>query len=310
MIAKLGGDLKDGRGSSFKELFRYVFFDKRGSRLSRRVDWAEALNCTLAGDPRRAWFEMFTTWAARTALKLAAGIALTGRDNGRPVLHLTLAWAPHQTPDRHEMMGAATEVLDWLGLSDHQAVVVAHNDEPQPHIHIVANTVHPLTGKTASLYRCKRTLSAWAVQWEERHGGIIIESRVTNRLAGTTGPLEIARAAQPATQTEPAPEVPMTTVAASSPPRVEATNDNTPIVRLVVASPSRKAPAPSKLRARFRRLAFVLAIAAPIVALFARAAGPPERDARGHDLRHANAPPRTVQPATDRTSPARYALRL
>lgn len=310
MIAKLGGDLKDGRGSSFKELFRYVFFDKRGSRLSRRVAWAEALNCTLAGDPRRAWFEMFTTWVARTALKVAAGIALTGRDNGRPVLHLTLAWAPHQTPDRHEMMDAATEVLDWLGLSDHQAVVVAHNDEPQPHIHIVANTVHPLTGKTASLYRCKRTLSAWAVQWEERHGGIIIESRVTNRLAGTTGPLEIARAAEPPAQAMPTPALLVTTVTASTPSRVAATNDNTSLMRLVVSSPSRKAPAPNTLRARFRRLAFVLAIAAPLMALFGRAAAPPERVARGHDLPHANAPPRTIHPATDPRSPARYALRL
>ena len=76
MIVKLGGDRKDGRGRSFKTLFQYVFFDKRGCRLAHRVDWAEALNCALARDPCRTWFEMLVTWDARTALKRAAGIAL------------------------------------------------------------------------------------------------------------------------------------------------------------------------------------------------------------------------------------------
>lgn len=182
MIVKLGGDRKDGRGRSFKTLFQYVFFDKRGCRLAHRFDWAEALNCALARDPCRTWFEMLVTWDARTALKRASGIALSGRDNERPVLHLILSWAQHERPVRREMMDAATEALDWLGLAEHQACVVAHNDEPQPHVHIIINTVHPLTGKTADLYRSKRTLSAWALNWEERHGGVQIKNRVLNRL--------------------------------------------------------------------------------------------------------------------------------
>lgn len=312
MIAKLGGDLKDGRGRSFKDLFRYLFFDKRGSRLSHRVDWAETVNCTLAGDPRRAWFEMFTTWATRTALKLASGIALTGRDNGRPVLHLSLAWAPHQTPDKREMMAAAYEVLDWLDLSDHQAVVVAHNDEPQPHIHLVVNTVHPLIGKTASLYQCKRTLSAWAVQWEERHGGILIESRLTNRLSRAAADADLVRTVATKQLSWPTENVPPAAATAPIATLREATNED--------ACPSACAPAPAPLsppierpyylRARFRKLAFVVALAVPIIALFARSAGPPGRgNVQAPAFQHANGPTccRHHHPST---SPIRLALRL
>lgn len=177
MIAKLPGPRSDGRGRSFKALAGYILHDKGRARTARRVAWAEPVNCGLGGSIRRAWYEMLLTWENRAALKRAAGIALTGRDNERPVLHLTLSWHPDQSPDRAEMMAAALDALDWLGLAEHQAIVAAHSDEPQPHVHIAVNTVHPVTGRTANLYQSKKALSAWAMHWEETHGGLIVEGR-------------------------------------------------------------------------------------------------------------------------------------
>lgn len=179
MIVKLGGIKKDGRGRSFKRLFQYVLHDKQKASTSRRVEWREFINCGSSGNITRAWFEMMLTWENRFHLKRAAGVPLTGRDNERPVLHLTLSWHPTEHPTRSEMMQAAIESLAWLDLSEHQAIVVAHNDEPHPHVHIVVNTVHPVSGMTVNLYQSKKSLSAWAANWEERHGGIIVEARPT-----------------------------------------------------------------------------------------------------------------------------------
>lgn len=268
MIAKLPGAKQDGRGRSFKSLIRYILHDKNRATTSRRLAWAETINCGLGGDLRRAWYEMMLTWENRTALKRAHGLAETGRSNQRPVLHLTLSWHPSETPDREEMMDAAMSVLDWLELDEHQAVVAAHNDEPHPHLHLAINTVHPTTGKTANLYQCKKALSDWAMHWEETHGGIIVENRARNRLDALDRP-----------RSRP-PSMPFRKIAAIGHPLVApgaAGNDN--------AAPS---PAPRRrhwltlqavprLHARFRRAAAQLVALSPLLLLFARpdATGPP-----------------------------------
>ena len=289
MVPKLGGRAKDGRGRSFKGLFRYVLGDKDDTRRSRRVAWALAINCAFGGDVRRAWFEMLLIWEARAALKQAAGIPLTGRDNERPALHLTLSWAPHERPDRREMVLAAMEVLDRLGLAEHQAIVACHTDEPQPHIHIVINTVHPLTGKTANLYQSKRTLSAWALNWEERHGGVQIKNRVLNRLypaaASTHTPSCKAEFNELATAQTPAVEAPLAidtpTPLPSGQPRP--INDNRPcaaseapllprsgrIVHRGGAPPPQKRFLGQSLVERFRRVARVLVVQASVIIAFA-----------------------------------------
>ncbi|WP_410052826.1 relaxase/mobilization nuclease domain-containing protein [Bradyrhizobium sp. SZCCHNRI1058] len=39
--------------------------------------------------------------------------------------------------------------------------MVGHNDKRHPHVHIVANTVHPYTERTAALKFSKERLSEW-----------------------------------------------------------------------------------------------------------------------------------------------------
>lgn len=43
-------------------------------------------------------------------------------------------------------MEAATQTLDDLGLSEHQALIIAHNDHDYKHLHVMVNRVHPVKG--------------------------------------------------------------------------------------------------------------------------------------------------------------------
>ena len=58
--------------------------------------------------------------------------------------------------------------------------MVAHNDEPQAHIHMIVNKIHPETGRVAPLKYTKERLSKWAQAYEEKHGHIWCEDRVKN----------------------------------------------------------------------------------------------------------------------------------
>jgi len=137
------------RGTSFKTAVAYILHDPQ-KETSDRVDWASCVNCG-AVEPAAAWQPMYDTWNRRTALKREAGVDLRGADNKAPVMHYTLAWAPGDRPTAQEMTAAAIMSLKALGLQDHQAVMAAHNDKDHLHVHIVVNTVHPVTGKTAPL---------------------------------------------------------------------------------------------------------------------------------------------------------------
>ena len=164
------------RGNSFKGALRYILHDP-GKDSSERVGWVETQN--IVSDPKDAWFEMFDTYRNRAALKKNAGVDSRGRDNKTPVLHYTLAWHAKDNPDPDHMRAMAFDSLKALGLSEHEAVIACHSDKEHHHVHVVVNTMHPYTGKTAPLKFSKLEFSRWAEAYEKAHG-IHCEQRVKN----------------------------------------------------------------------------------------------------------------------------------
>jgi hypothetical protein len=164
------------RGNSFKGALGYVLHDP-GKSSSERVAWVLTQN--IYSEPENAWFEMFDTYRNRTALKRNAGFAPTGRDNKTPVLHYTLAWHESDQPEPEHMKAMALDSLKMLGLGEHEAVIACHSDKEHHHVHVVANTVHPYTGKTAPLKFTKLDFSKWAEAYEKEHG-IHCEQRIEN----------------------------------------------------------------------------------------------------------------------------------
>ena len=180
-------------GRGFKGAAAYLLHDKSADT-QERVAWTHTENMHT-DDPERSWRAM--AWLASSAQDLKRqhanqngqdlNKAMRGRKLDKPVLTLSLSWGQDERPSREEMIAAGKEAMKRLGMEDHQALYVAHNDTEHPHVHILANRVHPQTGKAAPLSRSRETLSRWAEEYERTQGQIRCAKRVENNRARDAG---------------------------------------------------------------------------------------------------------------------------
>ncbi|NCA83697.1 MAG: hypothetical protein EOM72_13325, partial [Opitutae bacterium] len=173
-------------GRSFKGTAAYLLHDKAHARTSERVAWTHTENL-ITSNVARSWREMIWTAEHAETLKRESGQSSAGRKAELPVYHLSLSWAPDETPDREEMVSTAREALKTLGLDTHQALIVSHNDEPHSHVHILVNRVNPETGVMNRLSRSNRKLSAWALDYEKTQGRVRCAQRIESNRALARG---------------------------------------------------------------------------------------------------------------------------
>ena len=178
--------ISEGRGVA--SLVAYLTHDQVSADDPRpttdeRVAWTATLGGSPTGDVDLCVRMMQGRVADAPLLKQRAGVSARGRKLRNPYAHFTAAWPPGQTPTRDEQLELADRALSALGLEDHLAILVAHNDTDHAHWHLVVCKVHPDTGKAASLGRSGLRLSKVAEQWEREHGGIVIDNRVRRREA-------------------------------------------------------------------------------------------------------------------------------
>ncbi len=165
-------------GTSFKGAGLYYLHDKNADT-TQRVEFTHTHN--LATDNAELGMRLMAATAMdEKQLKIAAGYSTRGRRTTKPVYSYSLAWHPDQAPDRDHMIAMAEASLAKLGMSDHQAVFIAHNDTEHPHIHVIANRVHPKTGKAANNCGDRLDMSRWAEAYERQHDQILCEQRVIN----------------------------------------------------------------------------------------------------------------------------------
>ncbi|QDV79085.1 relaxase/mobilization nuclease domain-containing protein [Botrimarina mediterranea] len=182
------------KGRSFRATARYLLHDPHADT-SDRVAWSTTRNLATR-DADLAWRVMAATAMDRERLKSQAGVKNTGRKSDLCVLHFTLSWHPEEAPglDRAEMLRAVTTVLSVMGAADHQCLIVAHDDRPQPHVHVMVNRVHPRDGRLLSSSFERLRASRWAERYEKERGKIYCQERVLNNDARRRG--EPARAAK------------------------------------------------------------------------------------------------------------------
>jgi hypothetical protein len=98
---------------------------------SQRVGWVE--------------FQNLPTRRMDIAERIMAGTASLSYTR-KPVLHLSISFAPGDPVNEALMKRVMARTLTDLGLGEHQAVIVAHIDTDDPHVHAMVNRVHPETG--------------------------------------------------------------------------------------------------------------------------------------------------------------------
>jgi hypothetical protein len=168
-------------GTSFKGAALYYLHDKkRGDEQERltagRLAWTHAIN-TLENEPEAVFAEMRQTSFDQTLLKQLSGNRLDGRPTERPVMTVALAWSPEQSPNRQDMIDAGMSFLRHMRWQEHQVLFVAHNDTKHPHVHLIINRVHPVTGMTIDDNWSKTRSQRWALAYEREQGHIFCEAR-------------------------------------------------------------------------------------------------------------------------------------
>ena len=102
------------------------------------------------------------------------------KSNPKSVYAYCLTWDPDQNPTREQMIEAAQETLQTLKLDGHEVIMAAHNDTKHPHIHIIANVIHPETGIRNKLQNSKTRLQAWAREYQKERGETYSPQREIN----------------------------------------------------------------------------------------------------------------------------------
>jgi hypothetical protein len=70
-----------------------------------------------------------------------------------PIYHYSISWDESDNPSREQMSQAANQTIKDLGLEEHQALIMAHNDHAYQHLHVMVNRVHPVKGTAWNKYR-------------------------------------------------------------------------------------------------------------------------------------------------------------
>ena len=160
--------------------------EDRGQDKAGRVAWSETRN-VAAEDPRQAARVMAATASRSEELKELAGVKAGGRALEKPVCHYSLSWGKDEKPSLKEVGQAVTESLEKMGLADRQAVMIAHRDTAQPHVHVVVNRVSVEDGRAAKLGNSYLKLSRWAEGYEREQGRIRCPQRVENNAGRARG---------------------------------------------------------------------------------------------------------------------------
>tara|TARA_R110002073_G_scaffold8068_1_gene45110 strand:- start:11510 stop:12427 length:918 start_codon:yes stop_codon:yes gene_type:complete len=155
-------------GTGFGGLARYLATGQRGDR-PERVEWAEARNLPTT-DP--------ATYPAM--MRATARLSRRVQD---PVFHFSVSWPPDERLERDAMAGVADRALDDLGLSEHQSVIVCHNDTEHPHLHVMVNRVHPESGKAWPKWRYKTRLERSLKAQEKELGLQQVPGRLSRMLS-------------------------------------------------------------------------------------------------------------------------------
>jgi hypothetical protein len=159
-------------GRRFAKLARYLEYGADGKSYGR-IEWTAARNL-IVDDPAMAARVMQTTAAVNHRVT-------------HPVYHVAVAFHPDDVVTRETMERVADRLLHELGLAEHQVLIVAHNDRPHAHMHLMINRIHPETGKAWDRWQ-DRVTTQRVLREEERALGLREVRGTLHQLSGQDVP--------------------------------------------------------------------------------------------------------------------------
>lgn len=150
-------------GAGFRGLINYLVQGKLGAEREDRVAWREVRN--LAVDTPRLVTKVMRSTASRS------------KRCETPVYHLVLSWRQDERPTPELMRRVADTTLADLKLTEHQALLLAHDDTAHKHLHLVINRVHPETGKAWAKSHDWRTIEQSIGRQAKELGFIFVPGR-------------------------------------------------------------------------------------------------------------------------------------
>lgn len=162
--------IPDKQPAGFGRLAKYMTGQSR--HLSpERVDWAMERNLGTT-NPDVAALAMESVADQSTRCK-------------QPAYHLIIAFDKNDAAkgkvSKEVMQTIAVRALERLGLAEHQALICAHRDTDHPHMHILANRVHPVTGKALTMSFDKVRMLEFAQEQAQAFGLNMPRDRLKER---------------------------------------------------------------------------------------------------------------------------------
>ena len=153
MIATVPAKRGDG-GSSFATLFNYMRYELKDDEAPEE-----------RGDV--ILFNLLDAQIVVQEMQIVAQMNHRVRD---PVYHYILAWPLEEKPDSDAVRACISKTLGALGLAEHQACAIGHNDTASYHVHVMVNRVHPETYKAHAPQWSHYSLDEACRQLEHAYG--------------------------------------------------------------------------------------------------------------------------------------------
>jgi hypothetical protein len=169
----------NNRGHSFKGVTAYLIHDKDRAETSERLAWSYTENLPTDDIEKAAKVMAYTAMNAEKLKEESGGSAVGRKPSAGEVWHSSLAWALGEDPSIDHQRETARDYIQKHGLSEHEYMIIGHNDTDHVHAHVVVNLVHPETGKTHDVGLDKRRAQEWAQEYEQEHG-LHCQARIDN----------------------------------------------------------------------------------------------------------------------------------
>ena len=126
---------------------------------------------------------MAATAASADAIKRVAGVGLGGRRVTDPLWHIVISWSKDERPHTDDQREAVDSLLEAIGCTDRQAVVVGHDDTEYTHVHIIVNRISPTTGRAARMTPGFQEAHDWALKYERDRDRLDCPARLVRKEA-------------------------------------------------------------------------------------------------------------------------------